>query len=188
MTPLDIAVLGGGLTGLSSAFYLSRRFPRSQITLLEKEARFGGWVRSERVQVKIPRGGDTGGNDTASVLLESGPRTLRPKVKHLLELVSLVLQQYFEKGLNNKRPDPPFGSGKYIGNCTENVPSGQNAIPPHPRFPRSHSNPLLHQISLHFASQIYPSPRGPTRTLSLCKQTESLFGRVGRILLDPSIR
>ncbi|KAF8645531.1 hypothetical protein AX16_007756 [Volvariella volvacea WC 439] len=83
MPPRHIAVLGAGLTGLSSAFHLSRRFPQTLITLVEKQPRVGGWVRSERVQVT-----DEDGTPT-SVLLESGPRTLRPNAKSVLELVDL---------------------------------------------------------------------------------------------------
>ncbi|KAF8905195.1 hypothetical protein CPB84DRAFT_1771826 [Gymnopilus junonius] len=78
MSPSRIAVLGSGLTGLSSAFHLSRKFPKAQIVLLEKEARLGGWVRSERVE--LPQIG-------SSVLLEAGPRTLRPNSMAVLELL-----------------------------------------------------------------------------------------------------
>jgi protoporphyrinogen/coproporphyrinogen III oxidase len=85
MPPSHIVILGGGLTGLSTAFHLSRKFPNSFLTLLEKQSRFGGWVRSERVQVK-----DVQGN-TASVVLEAGPRTLRPNAKSVLELVSEII-------------------------------------------------------------------------------------------------
>ena len=81
MLPRSIAVLGGGLSGLSTTFHLARRFPSVPTTLLEKSNRLGGWVRSERVDVR-----DSNGN-TASVLLESGPRTLRPNGKSVLELV-----------------------------------------------------------------------------------------------------
>lgn len=82
MPPSHIAILGGGLSGLSSAFHLSRRYPKSLITLLEKQPRYGGWARSERVDIKDQLG------NTASVVLEAGPRTLRPNAKSLLELVS----------------------------------------------------------------------------------------------------
>ena len=76
-----VVVLGGGITGLSAAFYLARKHPTVQITLVEKSTRFGGWVRSERVQVC-----DSHGN-RARVLLEAGPRTIRPNAKSVLELV-----------------------------------------------------------------------------------------------------
>jgi oxygen-dependent protoporphyrinogen oxidase len=78
MSSQKICILGGGITGLSSAFYLSRRFPSAHIILLEKENRIGGWVQSERVQLP---------NNLGSVVLERGPRTLRPNGKGILELV-----------------------------------------------------------------------------------------------------
>lgn len=60
------AVIGGGITGLTSAFHLSRNPKCSSVTIYEKSPRLGGWMRSERVPVK---GGD--------VLFEYGPRTIR---------------------------------------------------------------------------------------------------------------
>ena len=76
-----VVVLGGGITGLSAAFYLARKHPTVQITLVEKSTRFGGWVRSERVEVC-----DSHGN-RGRVLLEAGPRTIRPNATSVLELV-----------------------------------------------------------------------------------------------------
>ena len=90
MSPSKIAVIGGGITGLSSAFHLSRRFPQAQIVLLEKSNREGGWIRSRRVEVK-----DANGN-TAQMLLEAGPRTLRPNSKAILELVSMLRHVGFQ--------------------------------------------------------------------------------------------
>jgi len=72
-----IVILGGGITGLSSAFHLSGRFPDARVTLFEKEDRLGGWIKSERVSVR-----------SSSIVLEAGPRTLRPVDKAILELVS----------------------------------------------------------------------------------------------------
>ncbi|KAI0346718.1 Protoporphyrinogen oxidase [Trametopsis cervina] len=82
--PTHISILGGGLTGLSSAYHLSKRFPGAAITLLEKSPRAGGWVSSERVEVK-----DSHGN-IARILMERGPRTLRPNGKSTLELINLL--------------------------------------------------------------------------------------------------
>ena len=57
-----IAVLGGGISGLTAAFTLSRRLPRDQYRIIVAEAssRLGGHVQSERI----------------SVLGEDGPRAL----------------------------------------------------------------------------------------------------------------
>ena len=71
-----IVVLGGGITGLSSAFHLARKFPTTKVTLIEGSSRVGGWLDSNRV--------DMGGG---TVLLERGPRTLRSSSKPALELV-----------------------------------------------------------------------------------------------------
>lgn len=80
MPPTTIAVLGSGITGLSAAFHLSRRFPHAAITVIDKNPNSGGWVRSKRH--KLPKGG--------SVLLEAGPRSLRPNALSLLELINLL--------------------------------------------------------------------------------------------------
>lgn len=62
-----IAVLGGGITGLSAAHYLTRELPTAKVTIYEASERLGGWLQSQRVDV---------GN--GNVVFESGPRTLRP--------------------------------------------------------------------------------------------------------------
>jgi oxygen-dependent protoporphyrinogen oxidase len=64
--PERIAVFGGGIAGLSSAYFISKEFPNAKITVLEGGSEAGGWIRTKRV--KVP-GGD--------VLFEAGPRTLR---------------------------------------------------------------------------------------------------------------
>ncbi|KAK7422212.1 oxygen-dependent protoporphyrinogen oxidase [Neonectria punicea] len=66
----DIAVLGGGLTGLTTAYYLAKKLPpTSKITLYEASDRLGGWIRTERHPVDI-------GGKKGSVLFERGPRSL----------------------------------------------------------------------------------------------------------------
>lgn len=64
--PERIAVLGGGVAGLSSAYFLSREFPNSKVTIYEAGTDAGGWVKS--VKKAVPGG---------EVLFELGPRTLR---------------------------------------------------------------------------------------------------------------
>jgi oxygen-dependent protoporphyrinogen oxidase len=64
--PERIAVLGGGVAGLSSAYFVSREFPKSKITVFEAGEHAGGWMKSKKVVVP---GGE--------VLFELGPRTLR---------------------------------------------------------------------------------------------------------------
>ncbi|KAG9102644.1 oxygen-dependent protoporphyrinogen oxidase [Ceratobasidium sp. 370] len=81
-----VGVLGGGISGLSAAFHLSRRLASNQgikIVLLEKTKRLGGWIQSDNAAVQV-------GSKTYSVVLEAGPRTLRPKSLEMLELVHLL--------------------------------------------------------------------------------------------------
>lgn len=77
----EVAVLGGGITGLASAWYISKELPHARITLYEGRHRLGGWLHSKQV--------DVGGS---KVVFEQGPRTLRPSIPNgmvTLELVGL---------------------------------------------------------------------------------------------------
>ncbi|CAG8495603.1 15242_t:CDS:1, partial [Acaulospora morrowiae] len=66
MPPQHFVILGGGISGLTAAWYLALNAPlTTKITLLEASNRFGGWIQSTRV-----------GEDR--ILFEQGPRTLRP--------------------------------------------------------------------------------------------------------------
>ena len=75
----DIAVLGGGITGLASAYFLSRRLPNINITVYEASPRLGGWLHSEQVDV-----------DNGKVIFERGPRNLRPSIPNGLVTLDLV--------------------------------------------------------------------------------------------------
>lgn len=60
-----VAVLGGGISGLSAAYFLAKKHSDpSKITLVEGSGRLGGWVHSVRA--------DNG------AIFEQGPRSLRP--------------------------------------------------------------------------------------------------------------
>ncbi|KAJ4398228.1 oxygen-dependent protoporphyrinogen oxidase [Didymella pomorum] len=86
--PERIAVLGGGIAGLASAFFASREFPNSKITVYEGGKDIGGWLNSKRVQVP---GGD--------VLFEAGPRTLRnaSPTAHLIQELGITDDLIFTK-------------------------------------------------------------------------------------------
>jgi predicted NAD/FAD-binding protein len=77
--PENIAILGGGITGLASAYYLSKELPSASITLYEASDRMGGWLRSKHVNV---------GN--GKIVFEQGPRTLRPRTPAGLVTLGLV--------------------------------------------------------------------------------------------------
>lgn len=75
----NVAIIGGGITGLAAAFYLSKFSPEVRITLFEGSSRLGGWLHSKQVDV---------GN--GHVVFEQGPRTLRPNVPNGLVTLKLV--------------------------------------------------------------------------------------------------
>lgn len=75
----DLAVLGGGITGLTSAYYLAKNMPNAKITIYEGSERLGGWLRTKHVDV---------GN--GNVVFEQGPRTLRPSMPVGLVTLDLV--------------------------------------------------------------------------------------------------
>ncbi|CAF1188071.1 unnamed protein product [Adineta steineri] len=66
-----VAIIGGGIAGLVSAYYLAQKatlskIPHLRILLLERSSRFGGWIRSEQLPTKYD-----------SHIFELGARTLR---------------------------------------------------------------------------------------------------------------
>ncbi len=80
----SIAVIGGGITGLATAYNLTQRIPDAKITIYEEKDRLGGWVDSEVIKV-----------DNGEILFEWGPRTLRPALGDSgLATVDLVFDNY----------------------------------------------------------------------------------------------
>jgi oxygen-dependent protoporphyrinogen oxidase len=74
----NVAVLGGGITGLATAFYLSK-FTNISVTLIEAKSRLGGWLNSTSVDISSGR-----------VVFEQGPRTLRPSAPNGYLTLDLV--------------------------------------------------------------------------------------------------
>ncbi len=72
---MTVVILGGGIGGLSSAYYLLKS-TKYKVILIEASNRLGGWIRSE----KHPTG----------LVLEAGPRTLRPRGEAGLNTLNLI--------------------------------------------------------------------------------------------------
>jgi oxygen-dependent protoporphyrinogen oxidase len=86
-----VAVIGGGITGLTAAFYLKRR--GIPVTLYESTDRVGGAIRSTREQ---------------GYLAEFGPNTI-------LETSPKIGQLIADAGLKSRRMDPnPAASARYV--------------------------------------------------------------------------
>lgn len=71
--PSDIAVLGGGLTGLTTAYYLTRFHPNARVTIYESQDRVGGWIDTEKVEVTTLAGTDE------TISFERGARVVSPQ-------------------------------------------------------------------------------------------------------------
>jgi oxygen-dependent protoporphyrinogen oxidase len=71
--PKSIAILGGGLTGLSTAWYLTRLLPEAKITIYEAQKRMGGWIQTDKVEVKTPDG------EVGTVHFERAARMVTPQ-------------------------------------------------------------------------------------------------------------
>lgn len=68
-----ILIVGGGITGLSAAWFIKKKDPHAHITLFEKENRLGGWIRS---------------SNEGGFFFEKGPRTFQKgRSPHLLALI-----------------------------------------------------------------------------------------------------
>lgn len=77
---MKILILGGGIKGLSTAWSCLQQNPKAEITLLEKEARLGGWIQTSREE---------------GFFFERGPRTFSlgrsPKLLHLIRELNLEM-------------------------------------------------------------------------------------------------
>lgn len=98
----DIAVLGGGITGLATAYFLTQQLPRAKITVYEAGDRIGGWLSSKRVEVE-------GGN----VLFEAGPRTLRPAQNGVLA-IRLIQELGLENDTIFTQTTSPAAINRYL--------------------------------------------------------------------------
>lgn len=92
-----IAVVGGGLTGLTTAYYLAKKLPQTaRITVYEATGRLGGWVQTERLEVDVA-------GVQGKVSFERGPRTMTSLASSTWRYDDLVLWD-----LVRCAPHPPF--------------------------------------------------------------------------------
>jgi oxygen-dependent protoporphyrinogen oxidase len=58
------------MTGLTTAYYLTKFVPEAKITLYEASGRLGGWIDTEKVEVRTADG------EKGTVLFERGARSV----------------------------------------------------------------------------------------------------------------
>ncbi|KAA8899651.1 hypothetical protein FN846DRAFT_909552 [Sphaerosporella brunnea] len=101
--PKSVAILGGGITGLSAAWYMTKFAPAVPVTVFEKSSRLGGWLRSKRVEY-----------DGGSVLFEEGPRTLRSWSIPGLATIDMIRQLRLENELGYVSQTSPASQNRFI--------------------------------------------------------------------------
>lgn len=87
---MRVLIVGGGITGLSAAWFVRKKHPNAEITLFEKEARLGGWIRTRSEN---------------GYFFEQGPRTFPlSRSPHLLSLIEeLGLEIIYSNPSSKKR-------------------------------------------------------------------------------------
>ncbi|KAJ9474825.1 Protoporphyrinogen oxidase [Pseudozyma hubeiensis] len=107
-----IAVLGGGISGLTSAYRLAQQLPKDKydVLLLEHHNRLGGWIQSERIALPSTHGAAP--NDTA--LIEQGPRSIRPAGYSGLVMLELVRSLGLSERLLKVPKTAPSAQNRYL--------------------------------------------------------------------------
>ena len=98
-----VAVLGGGITGLSAAVIAAKLNPNAKVTLYESSERVGGYVHSEVVQ-----------SSDGPVVFEQGPRSLRPGTTRGHHALAMAQGLRLEEQMVFTSKDSPAGSNRFI--------------------------------------------------------------------------
>lgn len=92
---MTIAILGGGLAGLSAAYYLKREGINQPIHIIEANDYTGGWIQSFK-------------DEKTNVITELGPRTIRGRGKTANNTFSLIKELGIDglvRNVGNKASD-----------------------------------------------------------------------------------
>ncbi len=73
--PMKLVIIGGGIAGLSAAYYALKLAPETRVTVLEASDRWGGKLRTERVEAGGGR-----------FIVEGGPDTFLATKPHAVDL------------------------------------------------------------------------------------------------------
>ncbi|KIO31449.1 hypothetical protein M407DRAFT_67972 [Tulasnella calospora MUT 4182] len=137
MAPRHLVIFGGGISGLTTAFYCAKSLPKStRITLVEKSHRLGGWIRSLPIA-------------NSNVALEAGPRTFRA-MSAPYSLTRLIEDLNLQDHIIATPLGSPAGHMRYVYLENEQEPGmpGELALVP--------PTPLHLPLSPHFRWMIRP--------------------------------
>ena len=83
-----VSVIGGGISGLSFAYFLGKLRPDVKVTVYEQQGRVGGYIQTSRANEQTQK--QTGCVGERALKMEKGPRTLRGVSPGTLILVDLL--------------------------------------------------------------------------------------------------
>jgi oxygen-dependent protoporphyrinogen oxidase len=79
----NIAVIGAGITGLATAYFLTKEMNNATVTIYETFKEGGGWIKS----LEYP-------GEDGDVIFELGPRNLRPNTPAALVTIKMVCSHW----------------------------------------------------------------------------------------------
>ena len=111
---MNVTIVGGGLTGLTAAYYLGHAKPDWNITLYEQAPRFGGKIQTQRVD---------------DFVVELGPDSYLGRKTEMTDLIydlglgdTLVLNETGQAFVYDKGSIHPIPGGSIMGIPTEMMP------------------------------------------------------------------
>ncbi len=166
MAPASVVIIGGGVSGLSTAYFLSKHGIRS--TILEKSNRLGGLIRTELVE---------------GCRLEAGPDSYlaaKPEVTELTEEINGLKGQIIGSNDRQRRIFVARGE-KLIA-----LPKGMIMIAPGEWLPILRSNLFSAKTKLRFLQEPFTPPRARSGDISVAELVRDHFGQeVLDYLADP---
>lgn len=115
----ELLILGGGISGLSLAWFVAHSRPDVKIKLIEQSDSFGGWMQSETIN-----------KDGESTVFEYGPRTLLPSSAGVVIAVQMIRQLGLLDKLTGIPKKAPINTkGVYFNKQLVKLPNGlQEAV------------------------------------------------------------
>lgn len=115
-----VAVIGGGLTGLATAYYLGQAKPDRQIDVFEEEHRFGGKIKTKRVD---------------GYVVEVGPDSYLARKQAMTDLINelglgntLVTNATGQAFIYDRGNMFPLPGGAIVGIPTEFIPFAKSTL------------------------------------------------------------
>ncbi|CCH44560.1 protoporphyrinogen oxidase [Wickerhamomyces ciferrii] len=121
----NVAVIGGGISGLSFVYFLSKLRPDLNFTIFERSSRFGGYINTELHNFNGEK-----------IKLEKGPRTLRGASDGTTIMIDTLIKMG-HKDVINVIPSNSIANKKYLLSPENELIQVPNSLPSTYNFLRS---------------------------------------------------